>query len=118
MDPAKVRAITEMPAPTDVAAVQCFLRMAQYLNTFLPHLSDITKQLRDLTQKETEWVYEHPQQTALDQLKKVVANAPVLRYYNLEEVTIQCDASQFGLGATLLQNGQPVAYTFQAPAET
>ncbi|XP_044173493.1 uncharacterized protein K02A2.6-like [Acropora millepora] len=27
-----------------------------------------------------------------------------------EPVTIQCDASQTGLGATLLQNGQPVAY--------
>ena len=35
----------------------------------------------------------------------------VLRYYNLEEeVTLQCDASQFGLGAALLQNEQPVAY--------
>ena len=40
---------------------------------------------------------------------------PVLRYYNLqEEVTLQCDASQFGLGAALLQNGQPVAYASRA----
>ena len=42
-------------------------------------------------------------------------STPVLRYYNLqEEVTIQCDASQFGLGAALLQKGQPVAYASRA----
>ena len=37
-----------------------------------------------------------------------------------EEVTLQCDASQSGLGAVLTQNGQPVAYASRAltPAET
>ena len=35
----------------------------------------------------------------------------MLRYYNVkEDVTLQCDASQSGLGAPLLQGGQPVAY--------
>lgn len=46
-------------------------------------------------------------------------STPVLRYYNLqEEVTLQCDASQFGLGAALLQNGQPVAYASRALTDT
>ena len=37
-----------------------------------------------------------------------------------EEVTLQCDASQSGLGAALLQGGQPVAYASRAltPTET
>ena len=35
----------------------------------------------------------------------------MLRYYNVKEaVSLQCDASQSGLGAALLQGGQPVAY--------
>ena len=34
-----------------------------------------------------------------------------------EEVTLQCDASQFGLGAALMQNGQPVAYASRALTE-
>ena len=45
----------------------------------------------------------------------------MLRYYNVdEEVTLQCDASQLGLGAALTQNGQAVAYASRAltPAET
>jgi len=42
-------------------------------------------------------------------------NTPVLLYYNLaDEVTMQCDASQFGLGVALLQEEQPVANTSHA----
>ena len=109
IDPTKVKAIVDMPNPTDVPGVQRLLGLAQYLAKFLPHLSDITKPLRDLTRNDTEWVWETSQQNALDTLKKSVASTPLLRYYNLaDEVTIQCDASQSGLGAALMQNGQPV----------
>ena len=57
---------------------------------------------------------------ALESLKDAVTGTPVLRYFNVKEgVTLQCDASQSGLGAALLQNGQPVAYASRAltPAE-
>ena len=37
VDPRKVRAITEMPRPTDVPSVQRLLGMTQYLAKFLPH---------------------------------------------------------------------------------
>ena len=46
VDPAKVRAISEMPAPTDKAGVQRLLGLSQYLSGFLPRLSDITRPLR------------------------------------------------------------------------
>ena len=98
VDPNKVQAILEMPPPEDIAAVQRLLGLAQYLSKFLPHLSDITKPLRDLTKQEIEWMWGPPQQDALDKLKKAVSSTPILRYYNLqEEVTLQCDASQSGL---------------------
>ena len=77
--------------------------------------TDITKPLRDLTQQDVEWCCEDAQATALNQLKEAVTRTPVLRYYSLDdEVTLQCDASQSGLGAALLQNGQPVAYASRA----
>jgi len=42
-------------------------------------------------------------------------STPVLRYYNLnEEVTLQYDALQSGLGTAMMQNGQPVAYASRA----
>ena len=54
-------------------------------------------------------------------VQEAVTVTPVLRYYNLdEEVTFQCAPSQTGLGAALLQKGQPVTYASRAltPAET
>ena len=119
VDPSKVAAIMEMPLPTNIAAVQRLLGLAQYLSKFLPHLSQITKPLRVLTQKDTEWLWESAQQQAFDDLKKAVSCTPVLRYYNVKEaVTLQCDASQSGLGAALLQAGQPVAYASRALTST
>ena len=115
VDPAKVQAIRDMPVPQSVAAVQRLLGLAQYLSKFLPHLADVTKPLRALTQKETAWVWEEPQQKAFEDLKTLASSAPVLRYYNIQdEVTLQCDASQSGLGVALLQKGQPVAYASRA----
>ncbi len=115
VDPHKVEAIVRMRPPTDVGAVQRVLGLTQYLSKFLPHLSSVTKPLRELTQKDVEWVWGPAQQGALDSLKKAVTNTPVLKYYNIdEEVTIQCDASQSGLGAALMQNGQPITYTSRA----
>ena len=47
-------------------------------------------------------------------MKKLVENYPVLKYYDInDEVAVQCNASERGLGATLLQNGQPVAFASQ-----
>ena len=72
VDPAKVRAISEMPAPTDKLGVQLLLGLAQYLAKFLPHLSDVTKPLRDLTQSNVLWVWNEAQQTAFEKLKEMV----------------------------------------------
>ena len=95
--PTKIRAIREMPPPTEVAGVQRLLGMIQYLSKFLPSLSDMTKPLRELTGKEVAWAWDQPQQEVLDALKGAVASTPVLHYYSLqEEVTLQCDASQHG----------------------
>ena len=52
-------------------------------------------------------------------IKAVIASASVLQYFDLSvEVALQCDASQHGLGACLMQNGQPVAYASHSLAET
>ena len=95
VDPAKVRAVVEMPPPTDKQGVQRLLGLAQYLAKFLPYLSEYTKPLRDLTQSNALWVWEEAQQTAFKKLKEMVTCTPVLHYYNLkEEITLQSDASQ------------------------
>ena len=65
-----------------------------------------------------QWVWEAAHQDALQALKRAVAAAPVLRYFNLEEeLTLQWDASQFRLGAALLQNELPIAYASRAMSD-
>ena len=51
VDPNKVQTIHNMPFPKDVAAVQRLQGLVQYFSKFLPHLSDLTKSLRELTKK-------------------------------------------------------------------
>jgi len=88
-------AVVEIPIPKDVKSVRCLLGFTQYLSKLLPHLEDIMKPLRELTQEETTWIWDKPQQTVLDTLKQMVTNTLVLWYYSLhDKVKIQCDASQ------------------------
>ena len=89
--------------------------MVTYLPKFVPRLTEFTVPLRELAHQDTEWEWGHVQKEAFKKIRDAVSNAPVLRYYSLEdEVTLQCDDSQSGLGAALIQLGQPVAFTSRA----
>ena len=48
----------------------------------------------------------------------MISVLPLLRYYGLEEeVAIETDAGDYGLGAILLQGGRPVAFASRRMAE-
>ena len=115
VDQKKVEAIEKMPVPEDAKAVQRLLGSVNYLAKFVPHLSHIMQTLRQLMDKDIEWCWLHTHQQAFDQIKKALAMAPALQYYDVKKpVCIQCDASDRGLGAGLLQGGLPVAYASRA----
>lgn len=119
VDPEKVRAIVNMPEPTDVQSVRRFLGLVQYVSKFIPNLAEISEPLRLLTKSDVLWHWDKQQIDSFAKLKNLLTQAPVLRIYDLQkEVTISVDASSKGLGAVLLQNGQPVAYASRALTET
>ena len=102
-DPAKVKAIVDMPKPGDKKGVERLLGCVTYLSRFLPRLSEVVGPLRHLTEKDAVFDWQSGQDTAFTTIKQLVTTAPALRYYDVtEEVTIQSDASQKGLGATVL----------------
>ena len=66
-------------------------------------MAEITKTLTTAIQKDIAWHWDTPQNVAFKMLKKLLSEAPILRYFNKNEDIIQVDASKFGLGATLFQ---------------
>lgn len=92
-DPDKVRAILEMPKPTDVAGFRSYLGFVNYLSKFLTRLSDVCKPLRRPTVLDVHWHWTHLQDEALSKLRKLISEAPVLKYFEpAKEITLQCNA--------------------------
>lgn len=111
IDPGKVEAITQFQTPECVDDVRRWLGMVNYVAKFIPKLSQKTSPLRELLNHDVAWHWDEPQKCAFDELKKDVATTPVLGFYSPhEQVTVSVDASQFGLGACLLQRDKPIAF--------
>ena len=108
-----------MQQPSDVEGVQRLNGFINYLARFLPGLSDAMGPIRQLTRKDVPWNWSSVQDKELREVMRLVSEAPILHYYDpKKELTIQCDASKTGLGATLLQEGQPVAFASRALPDT
>ena len=89
--------------------------MVKYLAQYIPNESAITEPLRELLKKEEEWAWHSEHDKAIEKLKAVLTNKPVLALFDVKQpVTIQADASQSGLGACLMHRGKPVAYASRA----
>ena len=72
----------------------------------------ITAPLRDLIKTDVHFQCGPEQDKVLSQIKSLLADPPILQYFDsTAQSIIQADASQRGLGAILLQKGQPIAYT-------
>ena len=123
-DPSKIKAITDMAEPQNIADLRRFLGLVNHLMKFCPNLAETTKPLRDLLKKENAWVWGTAQQEAFRQLKVDMASDQVLALYDPEkETVVSSDASSFGLGAVLVQKQpsgemRPVAYASRSMTET
>ena len=119
--PDKIKAIFNMPIPTDKEGVQRLLGVTNYAQPFAPGLADATKSLRDLLKKESVFMF-HVDQShykAFNVVESILTKAPVLKYLSQEKKSVlQCDASKGGLGANRLQDGHPIAYASRASAPT
>lgn len=110
-DDGKIKAIIDMPSPTDISGVKRFCGVVQYMAKFLPSLSTTLEPLRTLTRKNAPWAWTKKCEKAFTDVKKQLTGTPVLVYFNPDlELTLQTDSSKDGLGAVLLQNGKPIEY--------
>lgn len=118
-DPTKIDAVLKMEPPSDKAAVERLRGTANYLARFVPRLSDVMRPINALTRDDAEWSWDSVYDKAFEELKKLLTQAPVLAYFDpAKQLSIQCDASGEGLGAALLQDGQPLAYASRSLSDT
>ena len=98
VDPAKVSAISEMQPPTNINELRRFMGMANYVVRFMPHLTDTMQPLHNLLKNDVPYVWSKTQQTSFDAVKVMLAEAPVLAFYNSDkELVLENDASEYGL---------------------
>ena len=130
IDPGKVKAVLDWPAPRTVQEVQSFLGFTGWLREFVDHYAHKAAPLVALTRgrpapnARVPWSAE--QQAAFDALKAAITTAPCLVIADTSPgatFTVETDASGVGVAAVLSQDqGQglrPVAYESRqlSPAE-
>ncbi|KAG1136414.1 hypothetical protein G6F37_011734 [Rhizopus arrhizus] len=104
----KVQAIMDWPIPTNVQQVRQFIGLAQHYRRFIKDFAGIAAPLTDLTKgtgakcRAIEWNEEC--QKSFELIKKKMSSAPVLMNPDMSKAfRIECDASDFAVGAVLLQ---------------
>ncbi|KAI2650239.1 Retrovirus-related Pol polyprotein from transposon 17.6 [Labeo rohita] len=120
-DPQKVAAIKEMTPPKDRAELETILGMVNYLAKFAPSLSDINAPLRQLLRQDSEFLWDKQHDVAFQKMKDIITRepGPVLAFFDTsKDLTLQVDASKYGLGAVLLQEGKPLAYASKSLTDT
>ena len=90
--------------PQNSSEVRSFLGLANYKARFIPSFATVAEPLRRLTKEGELFEFGPEQQTALKELKKRLAHAETLGYFDKDAKTrIVADASPVGLGAILIQ---------------
>ena len=94
--------------------VRQFLGFTSYYRRYIHHFSDIAAPLKNLTKKGAPFIWSQECENAFTTLKQHLTHAPVLAYpqfdHQASEFSLQTDASAFGIGAVLEQDGRVIAY--------
>jgi hypothetical protein len=111
MDPAKVEAIKEWPAPTNVTEVRSFMGLAGYYRWFVEGFLKIAGPIRELQKKNKKFVWTEKCAEAFRRLKELLKTTPILKVPDMDVDFLVCtDASQEGLGGVLMQDGRVITY--------
>jgi len=107
MDPTKIKGVAEWPQPRNPTDVRSFLGFTGFYCYFIPNYSCVARPLLDLTKKAAPWVWTEAQTTAFEILKKLMCSKPVLTQPQYDKpFIVHTDASAYGVGAILLQEGE------------
>ena len=113
---AKVEAILSVPVPTTRTELRRYLAMVGYYRAFCKNFSAVASPLTDLLSPKVDFRWSALCQSAFEQTKSLLVNAPVLSAPRFDvPFKVAVDACDTGVGAVLLQDGDdgvehPVSY--------
>jgi hypothetical protein len=121
----KVQTILEWEYPTSQKEVQALMGFTNFYYRFIKDFSKLAKPLTDTTSEQFKgknWQASDLCEKAFQVLKQKFTMAPVLRHYNPTlPIIVEMDASDFAIGAVLLQKEdrvQSVAFYFRKMTAT
>jgi len=103
---AKVKAITDMPAPTSVEEVRAVMGLYQYYMRYVPHFAAIARPITNLTKKNTPFVWSDDCALAFAKLKsELTAPGRALKRPDFSKpFVLHTDFSNQGIAAVLTQH--------------
>lgn len=103
-DPEKVTALRCASPPKSKEEVRSFLGMAGFNSQFIPNFATISEPLRNLTRKDTKFVWGQREQQSFQALTSAISDVTMLSYYDTRKKTaLFTDASPVGVNAILAQ---------------
>jgi hypothetical protein len=106
-NPEKVRAISEMTAPSDAKEVRRFLGMCGYYRQTIPHYASLAEPLVKLTHKRTRFQWTGTQEESFRLLKQHLMAGPIMAYPRTDlPYRVYCDASNSCVGSVLVQEDE------------
>ena len=110
VDPRKIQAMKEWPQPKNVSKLQGFLGLTGYYRIFIKNYAHVTVTLTNIL-KRNSFLWDDEARKCFETLKQIMSSTPVLATPDFSKpFVIECDASGFGIGAVLMQEGHLIAF--------
>ncbi|WVZ63546.1 LOW QUALITY PROTEIN: hypothetical protein U9M48_013170 [Paspalum notatum var. saurae] len=111
VDPSKVECVLNWKQPKTVTEIRSFLALTGYYRRFIKDFSKTAKPMTSLTKKNARYSWSPNCEEAFQSLKKSLTTMLVLAQPDVTKpFEVYCDASGYGLGCVLMQEGRVVAY--------